>query len=281
MPIAPTTLLLAATLASAGTQQTAFRINDMDLRDPHVYVNVFGCRDVTDVAFGGFSVNGQLQAQIQGDADSDNLLDLSSLLLFEPLDQGQSGNSFDYGSADCTAPMASTTCSQFASAGNGALAGTAALQSAGLCLEALPGTTFGYTPALASAQASCFLSPSGALLLDLGGGATVPLQAAQVGAHFDANPATTLSNGVLTGFITEADANATLLPADLPLIGGMPLSSVLPGGTGNCSSHSDKDMRNGLPGWWFYLNFSAVQVPLAIPQSDKIFTHGFENPVTP
>lgn len=276
MSIALKALWLSAAVAQAGTQQTAFRVTDMDLRDPHVHVNLLGCRDLTDVAFAGFSVNGQLQAQIQGDSDGDGLLDLSSLLLFDPLDQSQSGNVFDYGSADCSVPLASTACSQFVSAGNGALAGMAALQSAGLCLEPLPGTTFGYTPPLASAQAACFLSPAGALLLDLGGGTTVPLQGAQIAAHFDGSPATTLSNGILTGFITEADANATLLPSDLPLIGGMPLASLLPGGAGNCAAHSDKDTRNGQPGWWFYLNFSAVQVPLAVSPSDQLFGDGFE-----
>lgn len=276
MSITLNTLWLSAALAQAGSLQTAFRVNDMDLRDPHVFINALGCRDVTDVAFAGFSVNARLQSQIQGDSDGDALLDLSTLLLFDPLDQGQSGNVFDYGSADCSAPLAGTACTQFVSAGAGALAGIAALQSAGVCLEALPGTIFGYTPPVAGAQAACFLSPAGALLLDLGGGTTVPLQGAQVAAHFDGNPASTLSSGVLTGFITETDANASLLPPDLPLIGGMPLSSLLPGGTGNCASHSDKDTRNGQPGWWFYLNFSAVQVPLAATTPDPIFGHGFE-----
>jgi len=32
-------------------------------------------------------------------------------------------------------------------------------------------------------------------------------------------------------------------------------------GTGNCASSSDKDRLDGVPGWWFYLNFTAQQVP--------------------
>ena len=61
----------------------------MDLRDPHVYVIVLGCRDVTDTALLGFSVNGRLQTSIQTDADvpPDGLLDLSTLIEFLPLDQ--------------------------------------------------------------------------------------------------------------------------------------------------------------------------------------------------
>ena len=52
-----------------------------------------------------------------------------------------------------------------------------------------------------------------------------------------------------------------LAPADLPLVGGRPVSSLLAGGTGNCASSSDKDRLDGVPGWWFYLNFTAQQVP--------------------
>lgn len=267
---------LALPGSSAWAQTTAFRFSDLDLRDPHVTISIVGCRDVTDTAFAGFSVNGQLQAQIQGDTDGDNVLDLSSLVLFQPLDQQASGNPFDYGAATCSAPLAATSCGQFVSAGNGALAGTAALLNSGICLEALPGTTFGYTPAVPQAQAPCFLSPAGTLNLDLGDGITVPLRSAQLGARFDAVPALTLSNGVLTGFVSEADADATLLPATLPLIGGRPLSSVLPGGTGNCSGHSDKDEFQGQSGWWFYLQFSAVAVPLAAASPEQILRDGFE-----
>jgi len=50
-------------------------------------------------------------------------------------------------------------------------------------------------------------------------------------ATYSGNPAQTLLNGLLMGFISEADANATILPATLPLIGGKPLSIVLPAAT--------------------------------------------------
>ena len=40
--------LLAALAGTGAAAQTAFRFNDLDLRDPHVYVNFIGCRDVTD-----------------------------------------------------------------------------------------------------------------------------------------------------------------------------------------------------------------------------------------
>ena len=90
------------TSAPAAAQVTALRINDLDLRDPHVFVNPFGslCVDMTDTPFAGFSVNGQLQTAIVGDANpADGFLDLSTMLLFDPLDQGAPLNVFDAGSA--------------------------------------------------------------------------------------------------------------------------------------------------------------------------------------
>src|SRR5688572_21494438 len=47
----------------------AFRLTDLDLRDPHLYVEFLGCRDVTDTQLVGFSVNNELQTAIQTDGD--------------------------------------------------------------------------------------------------------------------------------------------------------------------------------------------------------------------
>jgi hypothetical protein len=63
------------------------------------------------------------------------------------------------------------------------------------------------------------------------------------------------------GFLREDVANAILIPASYPVIGGTPISKYLPGGTGGCAGHSDKDEHLGQPGWWFYLNFTAENVP--------------------
>ena len=93
---------------------------------------------------------------------------------------------------------------------------------------------------------------------------------AQIAATFVGTPATSLSNGLMRGFLSEADANATLIPASVPLIGGRPLSSVLPGGTNACPSFSDKDVGpGGVVGWYFYLNFPAQKL------DEDTFTTGF------
>jgi hypothetical protein len=274
------TLLCMLVSAPAFAQTDVFRIDDMDLRDPHVFVNVLGCRDVTDTVLLGFSVNSRLQASIQTDADvpTDGLLDLSTLIEFLPLDQSLATNLMDSGSADCTAPIATTTC--FRPIVPSGIAGDATLSSVGLCLAPIEGTSRPYSPAITNSSAPCFSSPNGTLILDLGG-IPVTLNDAQIAASFDAAPASTLVNGLIKGFITEDDANVVLLPDTLPLIGGQPLASVLPGGdppgpnNTNCAAHSDVDIRNGVRGWWFYLNFTATRVTIVDLFLDG-FADGFE-----
>ena len=79
----------------------------------------------------------------------------------------------------------------------------------------------------------------------------------------------------MRGFVSETDADNTILPAGLPIIGGLPLSALLPGGTGNCAAHDDRDMLEGVRGWWFYLNFSAERIQALVPD---VFRNGFEDP---
>jgi hypothetical protein len=255
-------LLLAACCASPAQAQvsTFFRFNDMDLRDPHVHLSVpiFGCRDATDIpVLGQWAFNDELQTAIQTDADSNGLLDLSLLIELMPMDQSLASNPMQFGSADCSAPLASTIC--FSRMRVLGLEGAASLSTAGTCLSPVVGTARPYTPAIVETTAPCFVSSAGTVVLDVGG-LPVPLEDAQVAATFVGNPANHTINGLLRGFISETVADATLIPDDIPLVGGQPLSLVLPGGTGNCAVHSDKDVRNGVSGWWFYFNFQAPRV---------------------
>lgn len=270
--IACSIVVVSLCSANALAQSSLFRFNDMDLRDPHIFVNFLGCRDVTDVPLSGFSVNGEIQNSIQNDGNSDGYLDRSTVVEFLPLDQSLATNLFDSGSANCTAPLASTSCSQITSS---AIAGDATLSPNTTCLAAIAGTLRPYALALTSSTAPCFASPIGTVVLDLGG---IPAQltGAQIAATFVANPATSLTNGVLRGFISETDANNTIIPAGFPLVGGMPLSSLLPGGSGNCASHSDKDIKDGVTGWWLYLNFTAPRTAQFFDNFLDGFANGFE-----
>lgn len=237
---------------------TAMRLTDMDLRDPHVFIDFVGCRDVTDTPIAGFSVNAVLQTEIQTDDDGDGLLDRSDLLLYTPLDtlDGALG-ALDWLGADCTAPLAGTACS-----GNGSnpLLTFYTAQTSGTCLTTLAGTLRPYSPAVTSSIAPCFATPDESIVVDLFG-TPVLLRDARIAATWVGAAPNGLQSGLLRGFLSESDADSILIPSSFPLIGGLPLSRLLAGGNGNCAPHNDKDLNAGVEGWWFYFNFSATRVP--------------------
>ncbi len=52
---------------------------------------------------------------------------------------------------------------------------------------------------------------------------------------------TGFATGLMRGFLSEAEAATVLLPATLPIVGGQPITVLLPGGAGNCAAHDDRD----------------------------------------
>jgi cysteine-rich repeat protein len=245
---------------------TAFKFTDLDLRDPHAYVSFLGCRDVTPHGAFGFSVNDELRDNITMDGDADGFLDLAPTLVFRQFMQTAATQPVELHFARCTAPQSSTSCSN----GTGTVQmATATYMASGTCLTFLPGTERPYTDiAIGPATGpSCFSTNAVTVNLDLGG-IPITLRDARIGARYSGNPATGLTNGLLMGFISETDANNTTIPNSFPVVGGQPLSSLLPGGAGNCNcngncgtNNDDKDVNNGVTGWWFYLNFTASKVP--------------------
>lgn len=242
---------------TANVVPTAFRFSDLDLRDPHVFYSILGCNDLTDTSI-FFSVNGEIQDSIQLDSDNNGALDFSPTLVFRSFSTTAATMPLELHFATCTAPLGSTACT--ATPGGMVTMATATNVTSGACLAPVPGTTHGYTPAIVSPTPPCFVTNAVTVTLTLGG-IPVTLRNAQVSARYSGNPVTTLTNGLLRGFISEADANATMIPATFPVVGGQPLSKLLPGGAGACPSYSDKDVNAGVTGWWFYMNFPATRVP--------------------
>ena len=56
---------------------------------------------------------------------------------------------------------------------------------------------------------------------------------------------------------------ADTLVIELPGLAPRTLSSLLPGGSGACAAHDDRDQHEGVSGWWFHFNYSASVVPYA------------------
>jgi hypothetical protein len=251
-------LLVAALIAvplAAEAGPTTFRITDLDWRDPHFYVNFIGCRDITDTQLAGFSINSAMQTNIQTDGDMDGKLDESYLIVFDPLDQAGAGGTLVFSGGSCTAPMAGTTCN---STGFTQTYGSYSNMLA-TCLSTLAGTTKPYAPAVTVPSAPCFVVSLGTVTLNVAG-IPITLQDTYLAATYVGFPASGLSNGLIRGFISEADANATIIPQSMALFGGQPLSSLWPGGNNCCATFSDKDVNNGTVGWYCYLNFVASRV---------------------
>ena len=88
-------------------------------------------------------------------------------------------------------------------------------------------------------------------------GISIPLRDLQIAGRYTGNPATGLDQGLLRGFLSKTAAAQVLLPATLPLVGGMPLSSIL------CDSGTNDDTDTHPTfgaGWWFFINYTASQV---------------------
>ena len=223
-------------------------------------LSALGCNDITDD--GGLfpSVNELIQDGITMDSEPDGFLDLNFLLQFRPLDPAGTGQRVDQRNGICTAPMAGTNCTHDPEIDAAVFWYDTLPLAGGTCLEPVAGSTTGYMPEIATPEGPCFVTMEGDLSVGfLGVG--FDLESAQLAATLVGGPPLELSDGLMMGFLSEADADAILFPADIPFIGGEPLSSVLPGGATNCHTGDDSDMLDSTRGWWFYFNFPAVEVP--------------------
>ncbi len=236
-----------------------YRHSQLALRDPHVFadVPVFGCLDFTDtpIPVAGVSFNGQLADLITADMDGDNLLDLSILLGLDRFDFSGAGQMATTVNGACGVPFPPVDCA--IQPPFDVSTATTNIAS-GLCLQAIAGTTSGYSPAVPVIQDTCWFSAPRDSVTMLGE-VLLTLLNAQLGFGWSLD-GSQLVPGLNRGFLRETDADNTPLPADLPLIGGQPLSSILAGGQGSCAPGDDRDILAGETGWWFYLEVTSEQV---------------------
>ncbi len=235
---------------------TAYRIVSLDLVDPHLYTEVFACVDITSTA------NTEFQSSIDD-------MSLSFLNLFRPLDMSAATNMDEFvTSAQCTA---GTPDSCTRDAADAPISTSAAISTSGssVCLSADP-TVLNVTYSDPSSPAGpCFVTDEETFNIDLGG-ILITLQNARVAAQFSAgSPPGTLIDGVIIGFLSTANAQAAVMPADLPLIGGDALYEHLADGRAPGSacdtafgawSVDDSDTLSSIPGFWFHMNFTAELV---------------------
>ena len=245
------------------TPPAPLRFTDVWVRDPHFVADfpLVGCFDFTDtpVPFVGLSANSALATSIGTDNDSDGYLDLSLMLLFRPFDTIAIGEIVDARNGACIPPAIATSCHVHTSGTE--VRGYYDGLPAGPCLTVDPGDTSGYPPGITEPTAPCFTTAPQNLYFTIFGDQPLHLRDTQISATTVGTAPDDLTQGLIVGFLREVDASAILLPASYPIVGGEPISLLLPGGIGNCSGDDDTDMHDGYSGWWFFLNFTAENVP--------------------
>jgi len=270
----------SATCRAEAASVTAFRMTDLDIRDPHLWANVAGaCRDVTNTVTVFFirvdGVNPLLQTNIRTDGDSptDGLLDLSIVETFAPLVQTAGSSTMTRVTfPECTTPYTATMCTLPVDADRTATVVATNQGGGATCLGTLPMTTrYTFPVPTAPSGGTCYSAAAGTIMFDLGG-IPITLASASIGGRYFGTPATEIRDGLIRGFISYAQAQATIIPEGTTgqaAIDGEPLSSLLrttstggstPGGCGSSAMASDLDVGpdGTTPGWWFYLNFAAA-----------------------
>ena len=245
-------------------EPSAFRITDLDLRDPHVFIDFLLCLDATEAVLGMSGINQLIEEQITMDDDNDGFYDTSFIGIFRPLDQTDgmpSMAAIELTDGECEVDGACTITSEMMSLARS----TYTNMSSGTCLSRdVDGMSVvrPYSPPVTEPTGPCFVSGEETIMLVLSD-IPITLYDAQVSAQYVGDPTDGLMNGLIRGFITEEDAGNTILPDSIDVVGGMSLESLLAGGTGNCSTTSDMDThpQRGM-GWWLFLNFAAESVEL-------------------
>ncbi len=243
------------------TTPTAFRITRLVLRDPHVFIDAFGCRDATDTVLGQPGANAQFQSGIDD-------YSLNVVSVFRPLAPAMSSTPVSlYTNGMCMADAPTDDCSP----GGTEVMGTANNSSSGICYAADPMTLTGAytapnTPTADPGGMGCFVSSTETVSISLSG-ATITLEDAQVAGEY---AGTRIVDGVIVGFLTFAEARAAIVP--VPILGDRSLYSLLRSSdttNGGCGSPpSDADDRDGdgmEDGWWMYLDFEADEVDWTEP----------------
>lgn len=229
----------------------AARVNNLQLKDPHLFSEGFGCNDITSF------LNDAINQQITADGDGDGLLDISLVSQFTT-DQPNyiSTKPLEISLVDALCVDA-VSCSYKLNLVSGL---ATSVDQTTACLAPISGSTSAYIPGVLATSAPCYTTEPQDTTLYLNG-IEIPLQAYQQASRYQSG--LSLDEGLLMGFISESAAIAVVIPDNVPLVGGETLFNLLAGG-GSCSSSDDRDLGpDGITsGWWFYFNSTSDLVEL-------------------
>lgn len=220
-------------------EDTYFRINSLQLRDPHAIAPIVG--DQTQ------SINGDLTTAVTTDEDEDGFLDLGFVFALLPQDQSDgSSEAMFFANALCTAPQETASCSIIPK--TDPVEGLYSGQEAGECYAPDDANLSTYPDppeAPSPTTGPCFSAELGSVTI-AAGDFDLPLENTVVSARYVGNPATNLIEGNIEGFMSEETADSVLLEQ----FGNQPLSVAL----------RDEDMDMNGEGWVFHIAFTAVPV---------------------
>jgi hypothetical protein len=234
---------------------TAFRIHQLNLVDPAVYIpGGTACTPVTSL------VNGLVKNALERDDNGDGSVDINIVQVLRPHDPRREDVDMSIDFAKCTprgpgeSDKIPTRCTYDAETIRTTLAGRN--QTRGTCGQIRADAIRHGTPAAPTGP--CFQSEETDLTIDLGR-VVVPLADATTSAAYRDGG---LVDGVMQGFLSRQTAETLELPASLPLQGK--LSDLLSGGTKGCKNRdgtTDMDVDdNGNEGWYFFIEFEAGSV---------------------
>ena len=228
---------------------SVFRITELFLRDPHIFVTAV---DVTDTPVLGMSINRTaIPSQLTMDKDGDGQFDQSTLLLIKPFDPRVPQGTLR--AVDGRCPVGGGPCTSVPEALDAMWDVDNHLQ--GSCLTPISGTTGDYRTPITLPQPPCFVTGSGVDLTMNFGGTPLDITAVQVSATYQATPQQLL-NGLLFGYVTDAVAMRAILPSDVgPPAAGTPLANYI-----RATDKDSAESPNGQSGFWIYFNFVARPV---------------------
>lgn len=240
--------------APANEDTRLFRLTEIKLRDPHLFLDV---TDITDEPFLTVSVNGSLLKNgLEMDYDGDGFLDVSILVALKPRTPALDSGELHVVDGQCpvatpdrcavhTAPTLDTTWKLSS-------------PSDGPCLKPIEESTSDFDPPVELPAKPCFVGDKGESLVVNLAGILLTLSKVRISARLDdSSSAGQLVDGLIMGFMSDEAASDAKLPSYLPLVAGESITSFL--------RDEDRDMDGETSGWWLYLNFVADPVETLSP----------------
>jgi hypothetical protein len=222
--------------AASGHGSDTFRIDQLLLRDPHLYL---GTADLTDKSSLGVSINETLiPGGLTMDYDNDGFVDVSVVVHVD-------GNRLHMLDAHCR-PATANQCQRHPAPRLDVEWTTENVES-GECLK-LPSNS-SYEPPIALPSTPCSRTTEGRDVEMTLGGVQISMTDAKIAFRRSGQKL----GGLIVGFVTQAKAEQATLPSYVPVLAGSPLSRYL-----HESDRDNSQSPNGEDGYWFYTNFAAA-----------------------